>query len=173
MTRSLALLLTPLTALLLLVGCSGKDGDTGPFAPATGEWAWDNVYAATVDDCNLFSEPLDTADPEDRFTISDNGDGTFTVVDPDEEEDLEDIVLTCTLSGTTFSCEPAEQINNIGQASLTLAATYSGSFSSSVALTADSEGTVDCEGSDCEGIADYLGTTFPCAFSGSQQAFAL
>ena len=143
----------------LSLGCSagGSDGgETGAdVSPRTGVWFYDEG-ANVSDSCMV---PGWDVDNSTEFGLTNNGDGSFTVVR--EGQDIE-----CTVPGEDFSCL-AVSLDPIMQAGIdatfNLEVTYVGNFTSDTSL--DGERTIDvsCTGSACEAAATSLMTSFPCA----------
>jgi hypothetical protein len=138
------------------------DGGSGPGStnPPTGTWHF-NGGSVTDDTCEYPDPPTD---PDGDFTITNNGDGTFTVDEADGTR-----MFDCTLSGSSFSC-PDRLYEDIDAAPL--AATVhvhvraTGSFSSDTQASGRETADVSCDGADCAAVAAYAGiSAFFCSYS--------
>ncbi len=171
-----------LLIMAALVACGDKPDDTGPdtndtapeeaFAPTTGTWQTDS-NETLEDGCGFGDEEPDTAEPdEDTWQLEDNGDGTFRVHDIDDDPDTTDLDITCTLTDMDFTCETwevGEETMDGVDATLTITADMTGSFSSETAITVNQVMSVDCAGTQCKKVESYMGTTFPCEVTAVMQ----
>ena len=171
-----------LSTLLLMtaVGCSGKSDDTatdtdtdtdssGAFTPTEGSWT--ETSNETISDTCGFGDDGDTGGEEPStimVTMTDEDSFSF-VVDGD-------MTFECDLTDQTFACtgEP-EEMDMSGDglnAVMTITGTVVGEFESADSVTLTYTNSVDCEGDDCQTMADWAGTSFPCEFSGTVTATA-
>jgi hypothetical protein len=144
--------------------CAGDDGygsDGGSEAgPRSGVWNY--VGSAPVDDtCGLTDLYVD---PPGQFTLTNNGDGSFTIDDSEN-------VFDCELEGDDFVCpERATGTNDVGAAAnLDAVAHYTvrvnGSLSSASQMSGRQTVTITCEGADCATVEGIVGVTTPCGWA--------
>ncbi len=145
--------LLAIPALALIATACGKT------SPASGTWVLGSQEVVS-DTCGFgFDEDDDSGDTEeDSFDLVDNEDGTFTI---DMGEDTE---LSCTLSGSSFTCpDTIENIPADGMdATLDYAIGIAGDFSGNEAMDATMTLTLSCEGADCTTLGDAMEMTVPC-----------
>lgn len=136
----------------------GVDGG-GSLVPRDGLWSY-SEFNAIVDQCN--SGQLIT-NGAGNFLLVYNGNRTFTVTPADGSS-----AFDCTLTGADFTCPDraaaVEDFTTSGfDAILTLNVAVSGTFSDAETMTGQQQGTANCVGTACGGLAGFLGTTFPCS----------
>ena len=100
--------------------------------------------------------------PDGPMTLTDNGDGTFTVAPEDGTASF-----TCTLDGADFTCDErtAQEVDlsDMGlSAVLGFDAVATGTFSSNTAMAGQETAVVDCTGDSCATVESMLGVSFPC-----------
>ncbi len=170
--RSPRLLLPVLAALALLApACDGgedEDGDGGGDAggsadPESGTWAFSG--GPISDDTCMYEDVY--VDPPGSFTLTNNGDGTFTIDDSEN-------VFDCTLSGASFTCpsrltgtvDVGEEFGVPGvEALLSYNVEVSGDFGSDTSLSGRQDVEVTCEGANCADLADLADLTLPCGWA--------
>ncbi len=164
--RSAFLLLLVTVLGLVPFACSDSDesddddddnGGGGTIEPASGEWEFDGDPSDN-EACSV--EESDLGDPDGVFTIANNGDGTLTVT-PDDGTDPFD----CDLNGAKFDCPDrySDEIDiDLVEATITIKATASGTFSSNTEMSGTQDATISCAGSGCSTVEAYAGVTFPC-----------
>ncbi|KIG17443.1 hypothetical protein DB30_03144 [Enhygromyxa salina] len=144
---------------LVLLGAACGDG-AGDIEPRDGAWSY--MGSAAVDDTCMLDEL--TVDMPGTFTITNNGDGTFTVNDTQN-------MFDCTIDGSSFSC-PSRLAgeNDIGaQFSLDAVVRYnvsaSGSFESETQMSGRQTVVVNCDGADCASFEALVMVTTPCGWA--------
>jgi hypothetical protein len=145
---------------LLLLGTACGDGGEPDVEPRDGVWSY-NGGPALDDTCML--DQLSVDDPG-NFTITNNGDGTFTVNDTQNEFD-------CTIDGADFSC-PSRLAgsDDIGaafgvDATVSYNISVAGSFSSETAMSGRQEIVVSCTGVDCTAVEALVMVDTPCGWA--------
>lgn len=144
--------------LLWLGAACGEGG--ADVEPRDGGWSF--VGSAAVDDTCMFDQLA--VDSPGTFTLTNNGDGTFTVDDTQN-------VFDCTIDGSSFSCPSrlAGEEDIGGQFSLDAIVNYNvtatGSFSSETAMSGRQQIVVDCVGADCAAFAALAMVTVPCGWA--------
>jgi hypothetical protein len=143
---------------LALASCDGDGNGNGGVDPTTGVWLYSP--GSVFDDTCEYPDP--PTDPTGEFTLTNNGDGTFTVDDGDN-------VFDCTLSGSNFNC-PERRTEEHDASPLDAVATVhvsiEGSFSSDTDMTGHQTANATCVGADCADAAAAVGMAgFPCSLS--------
>lgn len=152
-----------------------EEEETSSFTPSEGLWLVD--VTITEDSCGFFSGEeggMDTAEESaDEMTLTNTGDGSFSVTmdgGTDENgQEMEDYVFTCSLLGKSFTCDPSTNSFEITPDSIiSQSMNFSGSFSSAIVFSGNTQIDVSCEGTDCAGLADF-GFELPCSASGEAE----
>lgn len=156
----------PLFAVVLLSvpACTGSDNDGGDAAapdaePPSGVWSYRN--GGIVDtDCD--STEMAYVDPDTSFVLTNNGDGTFTV-DQGQEE-----AFDCTVNGDNFDC-PNRLFSEFTQdgidATVTWQVSISGEFMGDTEMEGEQVASIACEGSQCGLAETVLMTALPCSYT--------
>jgi hypothetical protein len=144
----------------LLASCGNGGSGGGSADPPSGTWHF-NGGSVVDDTCGYPSPPTD---PDGDFTITNNGDSTFTVDEADGTR-----MFDCTLSGSSFNC-PDRLYEDIDASPLTAVVHVhvraTGSFSSDTQASGRETADVTCDGADCASVASYAGiSAFPCSYS--------
>lgn len=134
-------------------GDSNSDTAGDGEVPMDGRWLY---VGGTLDDqCGGFSAGYGWGD----FTITSNGDGTFTADSTDETFDCD------LLDGGDFHCpdRAADPPATEGfDAEITVSVEVEGTFDSPTSGNGEQIAEATCEGTDCELVATTFGVTFPC-----------
>lgn len=143
---------------LVLASCGGDGDGNGGVSPTTGVWLY--APGSVFDDTCEHPDP--PTDPTGEFTLTNNGDGTFTVDDGDN-------VFECTLSGSSFNC-PERLTEEVDATPLdgvvSVHVSITGSFSSDTDVSGHQTANVTCVGADCATVATAGGISgFPCSLS--------
>jgi hypothetical protein len=142
-----------------LTACD-DDGDGVTIDPVSGTWEFSGDEPDN-DSCDVEGNTL--GDPDGDFEIANHGDGTFTVT-PDDDTGPFD----CTLSGASFDC-PDRYFDEVDadplDATVTIEASASGTFSSSTEASGVQEATISCDGPACSTIEGLAGISFPCDYT--------
>ena len=147
--------LLPLVSLGTACGEGAED-----IEPRDGTWNF--VGSAAVDDTCMLDQL--TVDNPGTFTLTNNGDGTFTVNDSQN-------MFDCTIDGSDFSCPSrlfGEQ--DIGadfgfEATVSYNVDATGSFSSASAMSGRQQVEVICAGADCATVEALAMVTTPCGWA--------
>jgi hypothetical protein len=158
MRTARSLRLTVLLPLILSVfGTACGEADIVPR-----EGGWDFMGSAAVDDtCNFDQLAIDNPG---TFTLTNNGDSTFTVNDTDN-------MFDCTIEGSDFTCpsrlagedDIGAQYNLDAVVSYNVVAT--GMFSSQTEMSGRQEIVIDCAGDDCGTFEMLAMVTTPCGWA--------
>jgi hypothetical protein len=146
------LIFVSILSTLPLVAC-----DEG-IDPASGTWDF-SAGEQTQNTCNYDG----IGGRSGLFQVTNEGDGRLTI-DPEDGTDP----FECTLDGADFDCPERfqdEQDVTGYDATLVVHASARGTFGSSTAASGTQHGRVECEGSDCAGLATAVGATLPCEFT--------
>lgn len=126
-----------LLLLLPLLACGGGSD----IEPKSGTWTY--LGSQIVDNTCGDTVPVD---PDGDFTINVTGDGKFTVVVAESEEEF-----TCTHDGATFSC-PERLFYTMdygGDTKVSLRVSIAGDLDSETTVSGKQTAIVNCEGSGC------------------------
>lgn len=148
--RSLALCVSSL--FLLAPGCAGEDQAN----PPSGTWTYRDggVVMNTCGTEDLYR------DPNTMFTLVNNGDGSFTV-DQGNEEDFD-----CNIDGMSFECPyrlGGTETNADVMATVSWELRVDGTFSSDTQMSGTQTVEFTCSGNGCA-LAPALGWTLPCTY---------
>jgi len=158
----------------ILMACPS---DRETFTPQEGSWT-ESLFEIEEDSCN-FWEGLDLEEAQGELTMFDDGSGFTFNTDPDPREDRAETgpTFTCDLEGRDFTCEPEireldfnEALQNPLDAVLIMSSDFSGSFKSETAGHFVHRSSAECEGPDCDILADEFAMDFPCAGSLTSEA---
>ena len=137
------------------LGGEGSETEGSDANPQTGAWLY--LEGSSISDSCMI--PGWNVDGTTEFGLTNNGDGTFTVLR--EGQNIE-----CTVSGDDFTCAPVplDPIMQDGlDATFNLEVTYVGTFSSNTALEGERTIDVTCTGSSCDAAAAAIMSSYPCA----------
>lgn len=118
--------------------------------------------SAPVDDTCGLTELY--VDPPGQFTLTDNGDGSITINDSQNQFD-------CQIDGSDFVCpERASGTNDVGAPYMLDAVVHYtiralGSFSSNAQMSGRQTIVITCEGADCGTVEAVVGVTTPCGWA--------
>jgi hypothetical protein len=154
-----------------LVACTDGDKgvDTGgsvAFAPMEGMWHVTSEEVI-VDTCGMTDSEGDTgeaSEPDLTLMLSDQGDGSWTLV-PDDWEEGE--FFSCTLNNRALTCDPVAQ--SIDMAAKGIAAVVNMSQSVDIDFVTEEDGNfvrnleAECVGDGCSQLVEILGIEFPCS----------
>jgi hypothetical protein len=137
-------------------GGAGSGGDPSD-GPRTGVWDYMNGGIQT----NSCGTDDVYRDPDTSFTLTNNGNRSFTVQQGSEPD------FTCTLDGSSFRC-PSRLSSDVPvtgtNAVLRYNVSITGSLASTTAMSGTQQADITCEGSDCA-LAAALGYMLPCAYT--------
>ena len=160
-----SLVVLALSALGCGDGSGSEDGDgdgsggSSDVDPRSGVWSFSG--GAPVDDtCGL--EDL-YVDPPGNFTLSNHGDGSFTINDGQNAFD-------CELDGDAFACpERLAGTRDVGgdfmlDAVVEYTVSVTGSFASDTQMSGRQEVEIVCVGADCATVEAVVGVSTPCGW---------
>ena len=133
----------------------GTDGAEPDANPPTGAWVY--LEGASISDSCMI--PGYEVDVSTEFALTNNGDGTFTVLR--EGKNIE-----CDISGSNFSCDPLPLDPAMADgvdATFDFTVTYTGTFSSDTMLSGERTIDTTCTGSACAQVEALYMMSFPCA----------
>lgn len=143
--------------LCAVAACADGAGNAPPtYEPTTGVWNYVNE-GIIANSCGI--EDLYT-DPNTEFYLSNNGDGTFTIL-REESEDFD-----CVMSGEDFACpDRIGGMTDVAALSITVSwqIRVDGSFASETSMSGVQTLTFACDGDACD-LAGLAGASFPCAY---------
>jgi len=131
-------------------------------APQDGEWLYDES-GGTVNDCGFLRQP---SNGFGIYVIANTGADSFTITPGDGTAPFE-----CTHDGASYDCPERLQEDlglDEGTGADAVGHVYvgvEGTLESSIEMTGEQQGRIECEGGDCFLAEQYLGVTFPCEFT--------
>jgi hypothetical protein len=144
---------------------SDSDPDTGETGsdrpPQDGQWQYSELGQGT-NDCTFVDDP---SNGFGIYLVSNGGAGMFTITPGDGTDPFE-----CTQAGGGFDC--AERLTGtydigmgIADATGSILVAIEGVIESPQSMSGEQQGRIECDGGDCGTAEQYLGVTFPCAFT--------
>ncbi len=166
--RSAVVKLVLILATALPLACGDLSSGDALADPRSGTWSF--AGSPPVDDsCGL--EDL-YVDPPGTFTLTNNGDQTFTIDDGEN-------VFDCELEGANFSCPERLTGSEPISPELMLDAVVeytvgvSGTLSSDTQMSGRQQVEIVCVGADCAAVEMLVGVTTPCGWAQDFSAEAL
>ena len=151
-------------SFLVFPACAAESEDGGTPTPQSGVWDYEDLGIAE-NECG-WDEPW--TDPDTSFSLENNGDGTFTVMQDTYGD------FNCSQTGTSFECPerlagdfPYPQYD----VTLTMNLSISGDVHSNTHISGTQRFDVECSGGGCA-AAPVLGITFPCYYTSEFDATA-
>jgi len=158
-----------LLMLPLVLGCTSGDdkgddtGGSAAFSLVQGVWTVTSEEI-TVDTCGFSDDDEGDTGTDDpiTFTLSDLGDGAWSMLTDDDEADP----VSCTLVNRAMTCDSTTQTVDMSpkglDAVIGLTQSLTMDFTSGVAGNYAMNIDAGCEGDDCGTVAGYLEMVFPC-----------
>ncbi len=141
----------------------GGAGDGGAEVTTPTEGHWSSTSEVASDSCGFTGDTGDTGGGEGGFTLTMTDDTHFTVQLDEPDEDGWD-TMSCTLSGSDFTCEQHGDENPVDGFDATIVATQdvSGTFPTWSTMEGQVVVAVDCTGADCATVIKYAQIDLPC-----------